>query len=184
MVVYLNGTVSNTTAKTGSITEINNTAFIGGDNTSYAAEGFNGLIDEVKIYNVGLNTSQVMQDSNLGSALDVGSAAGSEAAIFTDGAGNPPIAYWPLDERQDNTCTGGTNDACDKSGNAYDGAGGGSPLWTTGKFGQALQFTSNYINFGDLAAVEGLSAISFSAWVNPTSYGPGTATTDVRSILA
>src|SRR6185369_10484766 len=41
-----------------------------------------------------------------------------------------PIGYWKLDEGTDNTCTGGTNDACNSTGNTqFDGAASGGPIW-------------------------------------------------------
>ena len=122
---------------------------IGGRTT--AQYPFNGFIDEVKIYNTALTADQIIQDMNAGGSLNFGSTASSENSSLISGAGNPPTAYWSFDEKQYDTCAGGTNDVCDKSSNGYDGAiMGSTPApWIRGKSGSALSFTSSatqYIN--------------------------------------
>jgi hypothetical protein len=52
---------------------------------------------------------------------------------------NGLVGYWPMDETSADTCTGGSNDTCDASGNGNDGA------WTNatsgdGKFGAGVTF--------------------------------------------
>lgn len=42
--------------------------------------------------------------------------------------GNAPVIWWKFDEGADNTCSGGTNDACDAAG-SYDGAFSGGVTW-------------------------------------------------------
>lgn len=50
------------------------------------------------------------------------------------GSNASPVAHWAFDEGVDNTCAGGTNDACDSSGNGNDvafGASSAAPVWQT-----------------------------------------------------
>ncbi len=127
-----------------------------------------GSIDHVRLYNVPLSQDQVFQDLNAGSSVDFGVTAASEASQLADGAGNPPVAYWTMDEKQDNTCTGGANDVCDRSGNAIDGAITNA-TWTRGKVGNALNFdaSGDYVQSGDASALDisGTSPITFSTWI-------------------
>src|SRR5262249_34322931 len=55
--LYVNGTLISTTAKTGSIATSTNPLQIGGD--SIYGQYFNGLIDEGRVYNAALTSSQI-----------------------------------------------------------------------------------------------------------------------------
>lgn len=96
---------------------------------------YNGLIDEVKLYNSALTDSEILIDYNGGAALALGSS------IYTTqdnegSAGNPPVAWWKMDE---NT---GTSSTFDFSGNNYTGtlSGATKPSWAVGKYGSGLSF--------------------------------------------
>jgi hypothetical protein len=102
---------------------------------------YKGLIDEARIYNRALSGNEVSQLYN-----------------FAPG----PVGYWKLDE---NT---GTN-AYDSSGNGYTGTLNNSPSWTSGKFGQALNFvqgSSTNVDMGDNLDFAG--DFSISTWVKST----------------
>ena len=58
--LYVNGTLVATTPKTGAITTSTNPLQIGGD--SIYGQYFNGLIDEVRIYNAALTAAQIQTD--------------------------------------------------------------------------------------------------------------------------
>ena len=101
---------------------------------------------------------------------------------YCDGAnwiamgGNPVapggmVGYWKFDE------TSGTS-AADSSGNGNNGTltndGGGLPNWTSGKVGNALSFDGgNLVTWGNVAAMNSLSAITVSAWINTASTSNG-----------
>src|SRR5262249_33613982 len=59
---YLNGAQAGTKAISGSITTSTNPLRIGGD--SVWGEYFNGLIDEVRVYNTALTAAQIQTDMN------------------------------------------------------------------------------------------------------------------------
>ncbi|MBI2514777.1 LamG domain-containing protein, partial [Candidatus Wolfebacteria bacterium] len=81
------------------------------------------------------------------------------------GPSNGLVGYWTLEEGT------GTSTA-DGSGSGNTGTLTNGPTWTTGRIGKALSFdgSNDYVNMGDAGAVEGLSAISFGAWVNLRNY--------------
>ena len=58
--LYVNGTLVATTPKTGAITTSTNPLQIGGD--SLYSQYFNGLIDEVRVYNTALTAAQIQTD--------------------------------------------------------------------------------------------------------------------------
>lgn len=83
-----------------------------------------------------------------------------------------PVAYWSFDEGQDNTCTGGTNDACDSSGNGHDGTRNNDTNWETEDkciSGKCVSFDGDgdFINFGDkdVFSANFSGELSVSAWV-------------------
>ena len=125
---------------------------------------YNGFIDEFKIYSTALTESEILVDMNAGSSAAFGGVLGSsEAADLTDGAGNPPVGYWPIDE---NT---GTTTTVDKSGNGNDGTLTSitESSWVPGKHGSALNLdgSADYINPGDIAIIDSATALSACAWV-------------------
>ncbi|GGD57216.1 LamG domain-containing protein [Paenibacillus nasutitermitis] len=70
-------------------------------------------------------------------------------------------AEWKLDE------TAGTS-ASDSSGSGNTGTLVNGPVWTTGKKNNALSFDGidDYMNVPDSAALDGMGALTVSAWVN------------------
>jgi hypothetical protein len=134
--------------------------------------GFTGYIDEVNVYSGLLSTDQIQQDVNAGASLNMSVTAPSEATQLSDGEGAPPVAYWTFDEKQDNTCNGGTNDVCDRSGNGNDGAATNGPTWTRGKVGAAMQFdgVDDYVSFSS-APVTGTGSFSIFGWIQSPATG-------------
>lgn len=121
-----------------------------------------GLIDEVKIYNSALTAEQVRLDMNSGSPLVFGgSGEVSEAADLADGAGNPPVVEWRLDEK-----TGSV--AYDTSGNGNDGEITGAN-WTSGcRQGACLSFDGDddNVNINSLNSSITGKTLTMNAWLN------------------
>ena len=92
-------------------------------------------IDDVKIYNFALTQSQVYVDANAGSAAAMGRVLGPHD---NEGfAGNPPVAWWKLDEGTGTTFY-------DSSGNGNtNSTWSGNTAWAPGNFGSALKFDGN-----------------------------------------
>lgn len=76
------------------------------------------------------------------------------------------VSYWPMNENSGTTIN-------DNQG-SNDGTFNGSPSWTTGKFGYAVQFdgTNDYISVASHSSLEGFTAFTLSAWIYPTSNAP------------
>jgi hypothetical protein len=107
---------------------------------------YNGLIDEVKIYNYALTPYQIAQEYN----------------------GGAPVAYWSFDEGQGST-------AYDQSENKNHGTltnmttSGVDSAWVDGKFGKGLRFDNSskqYVDGGNDSVLDLSNQLTISAWVN------------------
>ncbi len=164
---YINGVLAFSTADNAPSADI--TAMTISGNTNHAFE-FPGLIDDVKLYSYARTSGQIVEDMNGGHPLG-GSPVGS------------PVGYWKFNEGADNTCSGGTNDACNSgsAGSALDGAQTNMSVpatstsgWTqAGKFGKALNFdgTDDYIQVSNTTALHPSSAITVTGWVRRSTIG-------------
>ena len=78
--LYVNGVLDTTTPKTGTLSG-DGCAQIGRYNTggcdNSPSSYFNGLIDEVRIYNYALTADQILMDYNQGAAIRFGPATGT-----------------------------------------------------------------------------------------------------------
>jgi len=134
----------------------NATLYLGAQDDSPDGDEFNGDIDEVKIYRFALSPEEILLDYNKGKSVMMG-AVGTEDDGATPswsqdraycppgftGTCDPPVAEWKMDEMEDNTCRGGTNDVCDTSANTNDGALVGDTAWKGAadcKYGSCLEF--------------------------------------------
>lgn len=120
---------------------------IGGHNGT-SSQYFQGLIDEVKVYNYALSEDEIKLDYNQGSTFVMGSSTQTIGATTTSleycipgdiSHCTPPVAEWKFDEGIGTTII-------DTSGNGNHGilgTGNSSPSWTIGKTGRALSFGGN-----------------------------------------
>jgi hypothetical protein len=168
--IWINGKLRGTSnAGTGGLAADTSDLLIG--NNSAGSASFDGRIDEFKIYSADLSQAQMAVDADFGGAVNY-AAGTNEASLLSDGAGNPPVGYWNFDENTDNTCVGGVNDVCDKSGNGNDGSwnGTGNPHWTQGKIGTAGKFngSDDYIQIPDNSILRpGNGSWTVSLWAKP-----------------
>lgn len=152
---YVNGKLVNSTVFEGFNLGSNN-YLIGTNYFNAYYWAFNGIIDDVKIYNYARTPRQILEDMNAGRK-------------------NNPIAYWSFDEGQGTT-------AYDRgvvrqvTGSGYDGTltnmstAGTSTAWTKyGKVGGALKFdgVDDYINIPDNILATS-SEFSIDGWINPS----------------
>lgn len=171
--LYVNGTYVAQNSTNGSFAGLEDKAsdFTIGEYDSNDTESnntaFTGYIDEVKIYSSALTADQIKIDYNAGASINLGTGT-NEADDLADGAGNPPVGYWPMDE---NT---GTSNTYDKSGNSLGGTLTSitESSWVPGKKGSAIDFdgTADMVSVSDNSVldIDG-DNITFSAWVNFTS---------------
>lgn len=144
-------------------------------NTCLSDGIFNGIIDETKVYDYPRSPSQVLEDLNAGNPIPTGASN----TQISGGTLTPAYGYWKFDEGADNTCPGGTNDACN-SGNAgppIDGAESNMAVpatatsgWTqNGRFGRALAFdgTDDFVSMGDISGTDSVTQATWSFWTKP-----------------
>jgi hypothetical protein len=158
--IYLNGVDQSASVTEAAITNSNpNEVPRIGHGWSGGTTNFNGLIDEVKIYNYARTQPQVAWDYNRGA----------------------PVGWWKFNECQ------GSN-AYDSSGNSYTGTitvgsgatqntagtctdGSTSSAWyngRSGKYNASLNFdgTDDYVTMGNVLDFERTNPLTISAWVN------------------
>jgi len=163
MYLYVNGTLDNSVQKTGDLQISDHTPRIGTDG-AYGTRFFNGIIDEVRIYNRALSVEEIRYHYNRGG----------------------PVAHWKMDEGEGRTVYDATEN--DNDGTLGDGtcdAGAGTcPVWTTGKYGTGLLFDgeNDYVDAGNV--YDGVKTISF--WIKADNLTKdiihlGNATTSISS---
>lgn len=119
------------------------------------------------------------------SAFGSTSPSGGAPAFATEEKGTAPVAYWGMDQGVDNTCSGGTNDACNGTQNSLDGAISGGTLWQTEDkcvSGKCLYFdgTDDVVDVANGNAIDLdlsgglLGGFTFEAWIRPNGAGEGT----------
>lgn len=137
--IWVNGILLGTSTNgSGAPSTDTNNLIIGGS----TATNFDGSIDDFKIYDVELSTSQMAIDFNAGSSVAFGVLGAEESTDLTDGELPSPIVYFDLNE---NT---GTSTVNDKSGNGFSGTMNNMEEadWQPGKKGSALAFAEDTDN--------------------------------------
>ncbi len=178
---YKNGSLVGSTPS-GATQGMSNNFFIGFPYSSGLP--WTGSIDEVKIYNYGLNPDEVKVEYNQGKAVVFGTlstnpdgitASNSAARAYCPpgntetncaaGLNPAPVGHWTLDER-----TGTT--ANDITGNANTGTLGIGASWTSGKIGQGLLLKSDAgITVSNSPSINLNTTMAVSFWVKGTANG-------------
>jgi len=161
--LYVNGIAEGTPAiQTGNVRDSGYNFLMGDWFNRY----FNGLIDDVRIYNYARTPDQIKQDYNAGLAVSFGPSAvqcdDDPGACMTQGL----IGYWGLEEGSGAT-------TYDGSGNSNNGTLTNSPKWTSGikplsggvSGGGALSFdgVNDYVDIGVTSGIT--SVYSIEAWI-------------------
>jgi hypothetical protein len=179
--LYINGKLDSQINWDGYIENVSTNRLVLGYNSGTNDQYMNGIVDEVKFYNVALTDEEIKIDYNRGSALQMGSvssdtgntapstAASQEYCVPGD-TGNcaAPIAQWKMDEKTGTTAY----DTSGSGNNSTLGAGGYAPTWTQGKFGSGLKFdgVDDRLNIGSTIYI-GNTDWTVSAWIKTTSTG-------------
>ena len=140
------GTVSN------SVSASSHTFLVGVyNNTNY----FNGLIDDVRIYNRALSASEIQALYNVG------------AVKYTPPNNLGLVGYWTFNE-------GTSTVALDYSGNKNKGTLVNGPMWVNGKQGKALNFdgVNDYVDAGNIGPPN-TNGMSVAFWTNLDSLNGG-----------
>ncbi len=136
--IYIDGALDGTNPDTEGITLDTYNVYIG-DNSQNTGRFWDGLIDEVAIYDRALSELEVLY------------LAGGRATPVNPGS-DGLVAYYPLE-----------NDVLDGSGNGYDGTIVGDPTFVEGAVGMALEFDGD--DHVDTGYTEDLADWTISAWV-------------------
>lgn len=179
--LYVNGRLEATTSYTGSLRDYSTTSYLLGSGTTAGVcsdssrNCFNGLIDNVKIYNYPLSQNEVLLDYNQGksiafgalsdtSGLTGGSVASNSAAAEYCVPGDTtscaaPLGRWDFEEGQGST-------ANDTSGNGYNGTLSSPVRWGQGQYGKGVYFpASGNVGVSGMTGLLG-STMTVEAWVN------------------
>jgi hypothetical protein len=167
-------------AETGTL--VNAANFYIGIDADGSSDGWDGFIDEVKIY-ASVRTAAQVKTDYLGSTSSRGTAAkfGDSKSYLSDGL----AGYWKMDEADwTNDCS--TDSALDSSGNSNNGDSCPSttgPDPSAGKFGNGGYFdgSDDYINIGNPSALQFVDS-DFS-WTISLWYKSTDASTDFRELL-
>lgn len=164
--IWVNGrSVGSSTNGVGAPATDTNNLLISGTTTA----NFQGFIDEVKVYKTERSAAEIRSDIiRLSAPHGAAASFGERDLSFLN---NSLAGYWKMNETALNSCAGGVNDICDSSGNGYDGAFETSMTasnFVTGRFGNGVDFdgTDDFVSAGDINAIDGVSALTISAWVN------------------
>ncbi len=160
--MYINGQeLWSSTSYTGAIrSNVNEPLTIGISKLGGSADySWQGLLDDVRIYNYSRTANQVLQDYNTG----MSSHAGASTGVADPWGGAMPVGHWKLDEN-----TGVL--AKDASGNGNNGTLTNGPTWAQGKNGSALNFDGNndYVDCGDNASLSPTNA-TWEMWIKPNA---------------
>ncbi len=144
---YVNGVLDGTAITASAIGDGGTTFYIGNDGRDGSGYAFDGLIDELRVYNRALSPAEV-----------------SKLYSYAPG----PVGYYNFEEGQGSS-------ANDKSGNGYTGTITGS-IWSSGKYGKGGKFngSNDSIDLGTNFTAN-TSNLTVSAWVKGNSPSANTA---------
>lgn len=168
--IYVDGILKNSGTLSGSMFNYDNGMYIG----AIGSYGFNGLIDEVKIYNKALTADEVKQDYNSGSSIKFGTSnqtiGGTTTSLQYCIPGDTSYCAAPIAEYNFEENTGTT--AKDTSGNNHNGTIS-SATWAVGQKnkGSSLKFdgTNSYVDIGTSFGT--LSSYTISFWAKHDATG-------------
>lgn len=121
-----------------------------GARLSDGTDPFKGNIDDVRIYNYPITTTQVVEDMNAG-------------RVNSNSFPGTPYLYWKFDE--------GFGTAVNNSGSGHSANGSLSGgVWKLdGKRGKGIHMfnSADYVSAGDLDFIQGSDSLTLSLWMNP-----------------
>ena len=167
MRLYVNGSLTSTkTGAGGTLATSTNPLQIGGD--SIYGQYFNGLIDNVRIYNTALTGSQIQTDMNtpVGNDTTPPTVTSKTPALGATGvAANTLslVAAYNFD-------AGSGAVLADVSGNGNNGTITNATWTTSGKYGDALVFNgTSACGLPDSTSLHLTTGMTLEAWVNPSA---------------
>ena len=161
--IYVNGVETSYQTTTNGVDTKNSDAsqnvYIG--TTGSHTLTFNGLIDEVRVYNRALSTDEIKRLYKIGATTKIN-------VPRKDTLKEGLMGYWTFDGPDMAVDT-----AFDKSGQNNKGTLTGGPTRQIGKVGQGLNFDANddLVSVGTPASLNITGALTISAWIYPRTFG-------------
>jgi hypothetical protein len=167
--LFVNGTQVSSRATTGTIQTTASPLWLGG-NQPYG-EYFEGVIDDLRIYNRALGESEIQAD--MASPVAAGSPARNPANLVVSAQRLPTHATGLVGAYSFDTGSGVV--AIDDSGNGNVGMISGATWTTQGRYGNALRFdgAGDTVRVPPSASLDVGSGLALSAWVRPTAAQSG-----------
>ncbi|MBU6320948.1 hypothetical protein KGO04_00170 [Patescibacteria group bacterium] len=158
--LYVNGILRNSASFSGPLNTTSNGVSIGAAGNGNTSLAFRGTIDEVRIYNRALSSSEVKQ-----LYLDESVQIGHSNAVVSNGL----VGWWTMDG---NNLIQNVKDSSGQGNNgSLVGFSATSSAEVAGKIGGALKFngTSQYITVPDTTALRLSGNYSVSVWIRPAA---------------
>lgn len=155
--LYVDGTLNTSGSLTNSLNNATSPLWIGTNSTGN--RGFDGSIDEVRIYNTVLTAAQIQ------SLYKAGESDTMNVMDRNGNLNNGLAGYWKLDE-------GSGTSAVDSSINGSTGTLTNGPTWGAGQVGGAATFdgVNDYVTAGTASALNfTTNTFAISAWIYPTA---------------
>lgn len=128
----------------------------------YVNEYFNGLIDDVRIYNYARSAAEIRMDYNSGFAVKFGGSYDLSRGL---------VGYWDFDEGQGIVAYDGSTNGNNGTLTNFDFNDNSN--WTTGKVAGALKFDGTNDYMAMATSVIPLGTKTISLWIKPTFPGAG-----------
>jgi len=154
--MYVNGTLERSVDITGHV--ISTSGYSGLSIGRIGGSGFNGTIDDLKIYNTALSDSEVLSEYKSASL----------------------VAYWNLDDGSGTTAADSTGNG--NTGNLANGTSGtgvcgakACPSWVAGIHGNALQFDGigDYVMIAENPTLRMASGVTMETWIKIPTIATG-----------
>ena len=133
-----------------------------GSNPNYPAEYFDGTLDQIRVYDVALTSTDVANLYN--------SETTSTTNTLAFPTGKTAIATYTLDGNGVDVSGNYSGDEGDNIVYAYDGTWNGTEQYAFGRYGQAAKFTNDSTSWIDLLTTS-TSVFSCSVWVKLDELG-------------
>ncbi len=161
--IYING-VRNASGTVNNIADMASQVLTLGKYSYTSAAYFNGLIDEVRVYNRALSPDEIKRLYNMGATTKFNVSKKQDPSL-----NQGLVGLWTFDAPDMAGVT-----AYDKSGNNNNGTLTNGVKKAIGKIGQALNFdgVNDYVSVADDSSLRmGTNSFAIVTWVNPASGG-------------